>query len=70
MSEREKAQALLAGIPDNKIMFVISFLQELSDGAVEAPDEFDLEMLEEARRENDGQRVSFDDVVKEFGITL
>ena len=34
------------------------------------PDEWDLEMVAEARRDNTGEYISFDDVLESLGLTL
>ena len=70
MSEREKAIEMLNNIPDSKISFVITYLQGLSDGSEEVPDEWDLEMISEARQVNDGERIDINDLAKEFGVIL
>ena len=64
MSEREKAIKLLNNLPDNKIVFVIAYLQGLSDGLEESPDDWDLEMIKTAREENDGSVVSIEDLAE------
>ena len=58
MSEREKAIQLIKEIPDNKLVFVV----------VE-PDEWDLEMIAQAEQENDGTKVSFDELLQKEGLT-
>ena len=70
MSEREKAIKLLNNLPDNKIVFVIAYLQGLSDGLEESPDDWDLEMIKTAREENDGSVVSIEDLAEELGVSL
>ena len=70
MSEREKAIEMLNNIPDSKISFVITYLQGLSDGSEEVPDEWDQEMIREARQVNDGERIDINDLAKEFGVIL
>lgn len=63
MNDRKKEYELLKGYPGR-----INY--ELSDDSAEEPDEWDLEMIEEARRENDGNRVSIEDLVEEFGAAV
>lgn len=70
MSEREKAIEMLNNIPDSKISFVITYLQGLSDGSEEVPDEWDQEMIREARQINDGERIDIKDLAEEFGVIL
>lgn len=70
MSEREKAIKLLNNLPDNKIVFVIAYLQGLSDGLEETPDDWDLEMIKAAQEENDGSVVSIENLAEELGVSL
>ena len=72
MSGRERANVLLQGIPDNKMDFVITILESLQGYAGEAiePDEWDLEMMARAERENDGSTVSLEEMAEELGIEL
>lgn len=73
MSDRERAQQLLDSVPEYKIQYVIAYLQGVTAGEnlieeVE-PDEWDLKMIEEARKENDGTTISFDELLKKEGLT-
>ena len=70
MSNREKAISLINSLPESKIVFVIAYLQGLSDGLEEAPDDWDLEMIKAAGKENDGSVVSIEDLAQELGVTL
>lgn len=73
MSEREKAIQLLNVVPDNKIPFIIGYIQGLTAEKEEikevAPDEWDLKMIAEAEKENDDSRISFDEILKAEGLT-
>ena len=62
MSYRDRANALLKEIPDNKLIFVINVLENLRGYAGEEvePDEWDLEMISRAEVENDGTTVTED----------
>ena len=57
MNEREKARQLLDAVPDYKMGYVIAYLQGVCAGEEAAPDDWDLEMIERAKKENDGQGV-------------
>lgn len=72
MSNKERAIQLLDGIPENKLIFVIDMLENLKAYAGEEiePDEWDLQMIEQARRENDGHGVPIETLAAELGITL
>lgn len=72
MSDRERVLQLIEGIPDNKLVFVIDLLENLKAYAGETiePDEWDLEMIAAAEKENDGQTVSIEELASELGIAL
>ena len=73
MSNREKAMQLLNSVPDSQLPYIIGFIQGLqivNTGIEEVePDEWDLKMIEEAKKENDGEMISFDDLLKKEGLT-
>ncbi len=70
MSEREQAMKLLEQIPEKKMYYVLAFLRGAAIPDVEEvePDEWDLQMIEEAKRENDGARITFDEMLKGDGL--
>lgn len=72
MSDREKAMQLLDNLPDNKIAYVIGFIQGLTvaDNEVVEPDEWDLSMISEAQKGNDGTGISIENLASELGIAL
>lgn len=72
MSDRERAIELLNAVPDYKIGYVVAYLQGVTAGEIEEvePDKWDLEMISEARQENDGATVSIDELAEELGIKL
>ena len=72
MSNKERALQLIDSIPDSKLAFVINMLEDLKAYAGEevVPDEWDLEMIEHAKKENDGQGVPIETLAAELGITL
>ncbi len=72
MSYRDRANALLKEIPDNKLIFVINVLENLRGYAGEEvePDEWDLEMISRAEVENDGTTVTIEEMAEELGIAL
>lgn len=71
MSEREKAIQLIKEIPDNKLVFVVDMLNSIKKLLIEEvePDEWDLEMIAQAKQENDGTKVSFDELLQKEGLT-
>ncbi len=72
MSNRERAIQLLESMPENKLVFVVDMLENLKAYAGEEiePDEWDLEMIECAKRENDGNGVPIETLAAELEITL
>ena len=72
MSNRERVLQLIEGIPDIKLHFVIEMLESLKAYAGEEiePDEWDLQMIEEAEKQNDGETVTFEDLANELGVVL
>lgn len=72
MSNRERVIQLISDIPDNKLVFVVDVLESLRAYAGETilPDEWDLQMIEQAKQENDGATVSIDALAAELGIAL
>ena len=73
MSNRERAIQLLESLPENKIAYVIGYIQGLAVDKNEIeeiePDEWDLKMIEEAERENDGTKITLDEMLKKDGLT-
>lgn len=71
MSEREKAMQLIREIPDNKLVFVVDMLNSIKSLLIEEvePDEWDLEMIAQAKQENDGTKVSFEELLQKEGLT-
>ncbi len=71
MSDKEKAIQLIEEIPDNKMIFVVEMLKNIKGLLVEEiePDDFDLRIIQESRQENDGTKVSLEDLLKKDGIT-
>ncbi|MCM1245116.1 MAG: hypothetical protein NC293_05650 [Roseburia sp.] len=72
MSNKERAIQLLEDIPESKLFFVVDMLENLKAYAGEEiePDEWDLEMIERAKKENDGQGVPIETLAAELGVTL
>ena len=72
MSNKERILQLVEDIPENKLIFVINVLESLKAYAGEtiAPDEWDLEMIEEAEKENDGETMEIGVLAAELGVKL
>ncbi|HIY60638.1 MAG TPA: hypothetical protein H9831_08185 [Candidatus Eisenbergiella pullistercoris] len=74
MSDRERAMQLLESLPDNKIAYVIGYIQGLAVDRGEAeetePDEWDLAMIKDAEKESGGPGIPIENLAAELGITL
>ncbi len=55
-----------------KLHFVVEMLESLKAYAGEEiePDEWDLQMIAQAERENDGETVTLEDLAHELGVVL
>ena len=72
MSSREHVMQLIEDVPEHKLIFIINILEGLKGYAGEMiePDEWDLEMIAEAERINDGQTLTLEEVCQELDIIL
>ena len=71
MSNREYAHQLLDKVPESKIIYIVGILEGAMIPETEEvePDEWDLKMIEEAKKENDGETITFDEMLKKEGLT-
>lgn len=72
MSNKERVLQLIDDIPDQKLIYVVDMLKSIKNLLVEEvePDEWDLQMINQAQEENDGATVSFEKLADELGVTL
>lgn len=72
MSNRERVLQLIEDIPDIKLHFVVEMLESLKAYAGEEiePDEWDLQMIAQAKKDNDGKTVALEDLADELGVVL
>lgn len=74
MSNRELARSILDTIPENKLVYIIDILKGIQGfaNAIEEvePDELELQMIEKIHSDNDKDYVSFEEALKESGLTL
>lgn len=72
MSNKERVIQLIDDVPDSKLVFVIDMLESLKAYAGEEiePDEWDLKMIEQAEKENDGNTITLDELKQKLGVTL
>ena len=74
MSDREMAIDIINQIPEYKLTYVVDVLNGIknmlnNDIEEVEPDEWDLEMIARAERENDGTAVTLDELLKKDGFT-
>lgn len=72
MSNKERVLQLIDDIPDQKLIYVVDMLNSIKNLLVEEvdPDEWDLQMINQAQEENDGTTISFEKLANELGVTL
>lgn len=72
MSNRERVLQLIEDIPDIKLHFVVEMLESLKAYAGEEiePDEWDLQMIAQVKKDNDGKTVALEDLADELGVVL
>ncbi len=70
MSNKDRIIQLINDVPDNRLVFIVDMLESLDAYAGEEiePDEWDLQMIAQAERENDGQTFTLGDVKQELGV--
>lgn len=74
MSDREIAIDIINQIPEYKLTYVVDVLngiKNMLDNNIEEvePDEWDLEMIARAERENDGTTVTLEELLERDGFT-
>lgn len=72
MSEREHLKQIIDRLPEYKLAYVSNLILDIEKMAIEEvePDKWDLEMIEHAKKENDGQGIPIEVLADELGITL
>ena len=72
MFYKDRVLQLVDDIPEYRLIFVVNLLESLKAYAGEEiePDEWDLQMLAEAEKENDGNTISIQQFMKELKIEM
>lgn len=72
MSNKERIMQLIDNVPDNKLVFIVDMLESLKAYAGETiePDAWDLQIIAEAKKVNDGEVITLDELCNELGINL
>lgn len=71
MSNKERVLQLINEIPDYKLIYVVDMLNSIKSLLIEEvePDQWDLQMIDQSQKENDGQTVSFEEMLEKDGLT-
>ena len=74
MSDRELAIDIINQIPEYKLTYVVDMLNSVknmlnNDIEEVEPDEWDLEMIARAEKENDGTTITLEELLKRDGFT-
>ena len=72
MSSKELAIQLIEKIPESKRQYIIGILEDSAIPEIETvgPDEWDMAMIAEAERENDGTGITVEYLADELGGEL
>lgn len=72
MSNKERAIQLLDQIPESKMIYIIGILEGAAIPEIETvePDEWDLQMIAEAEKENNGIGITIEDLAADLGVKL
>ena len=70
MSDREQAISLINQMPDHKLKYIVQVLNSIKNLLIDEvpPDSWDLAMIAEAERENDGTSISFEELLEKEGL--
>lgn len=72
MSEKKQLKQIIDRLPDYKHAYVASLIMKIEKTDIEEiePDEWDLEMIEHAKKINDGQGIPTETLASELGAKL
>lgn len=71
MSEREQIKQIIDRLPEYKLAYIANLIFDIEKIDMEEvePDEWDLEMIAEAKANNNGSVVFFEELLKTDGLT-
>lgn len=71
MSERERIKQVIDRLPDYKLAYVENLILGIENTSIEEvePDEWDLKMIADSEKNNDGTTVSLDELLEKEGLT-
>lgn len=72
MSNREIAINIINQIPEYKLAYVVDMLESVKNLIIEEvePDEWDLQMITDAERVNDGVGITLEDLAKDLDLNV
>lgn len=73
MSNKEKIISLLDAVPESKMGYILAYVQGITVDVTQPeeiiPDDWDLKMIREAEKSNDGKTVSLEELLAKDGLT-
>lgn len=71
MSKREDIKQVIDRLPEYKLEYVASLILGIEKMSIEEvePDEWDLKMIADAQKNNDGSEISLDELLMKEGLT-
>ncbi len=71
MSERERIKQAIDRLPEYKLSYVADLILSIEKTSIEEiePDELDKKMIADAKKNNDGSTVSFEELLTKEGLT-
>ena len=71
MSERERIRQAIDRLPEYKLAYVADLILSIEKTSIEEiePDELDKKMIADAKKNNDGSTVSFEELLAKEGLT-
>ena len=69
-AKRRAAVRMIYSMPESRLPYVIGLLKNVKNYVEVPPDAWDISLLAEAKKENDGSAVSLDQLAEELNIAL
>ena len=67
---RKTAVRLINDMPASRLPYVIDILRNVQSYEETEPDDWDMELLNEAEKENDGSVISLEQLAEDLGVAL
>ncbi len=71
MSEREQIKEAIDRLPEYKLAYVANLIFSIEKSSIEEvePDEWDLKMIADSKKNNNGSTVTLEELLKKDGLT-